>query len=35
MAPLDEATNKVTNIDLILAEGSIIILIVDIIEPKL
>jgi hypothetical protein len=35
MVPLDEATNEATNIDLILAEGSIIILIVDITEPKL
>jgi hypothetical protein len=35
MALLDKATNEVTNIDLILAKGSIIILIVDITEPKL
>jgi hypothetical protein len=32
---LDKVTNKATNIDLILAKGSIIILIVDIIELKL
>jgi hypothetical protein len=35
MALLDEATNKATNIDLILAKGSIITLIVDITELKL
>jgi hypothetical protein len=35
MAPLDEATNKVTNTDPIPAEGSTIILTVDITEPKL
>jgi hypothetical protein len=35
MAPLDEVTNEATNIDLILAKGFIIILIVDITELKL
>jgi hypothetical protein len=35
IALLDKATNKVTIIDLILAEGFITTLIVDTIEPKL
>jgi hypothetical protein len=35
IALLDKVTNKVTNIDLILAKGSIITLIVDTIELRL